>query len=192
MTVDVTKRTAPGCLLDLVQHLRDAVIDLGPVGRLALVERLLQSMTVVQSQRQCLTDGTQPAVRKRMFGHAFHLERSTIADTDQQSAASGTAGAGRGELPCFAGNKSFRLICERNRIFDGGLLHPCSARSENEKPAASMNRRRLMSTRSPSVNSGPTGADQQLAARPLKRVCVLCAGVLMLIFQLMMTDGTIG
>ena len=48
-------------LLNIFQNVDDAFIDFPPFGRLPLQQRLLQTMTVVQAEWKCLSDGTESA-----------------------------------------------------------------------------------------------------------------------------------
>ncbi len=125
---------SPFLLADGVQLRSNGLVDLGPFGRLALLQGLLQPLLVVKSQKRGLPGRAQPAARQGMLRVAFQLDRPAIAVLDQQAAAGAATAARRGIIIRPARNDLLRCDEIGNGILHGGTLAAGQGRARKGKP----------------------------------------------------------
>ena len=72
-------------LADLAQLPSDGPVHIGPIRLLTELERVLQPLLVIQSQKGRLPSRTEPTARQGMIRVAFELDGPTVAGLDEQA-----------------------------------------------------------------------------------------------------------
>src|SRR5215471_12636115 len=110
------------------------LVHVGPRGRLAGSQRLLQAEAVVQAENRSLTHRACGAAGYRLVGVALQLNRATILDLRQKAAARRAGATGRSIILRPARHHIFRLDKVWHRLLDRRARAACECRAGESEP----------------------------------------------------------